>query len=175
MLTLNLKAAALLLGCVVLAACQADSSGAEQDSIKHLRQATPNKWVSGQPTAEELKTLPSLGISTVINLRPKGEWAFDESKVATEAGLTHHHIPVAGAAGITLANAQALHDLLLELGPEPVLIHCASGNRVGGLVALGEAVIKGKGVDEAIAEGKRWGLTKLEPIVRERIKTAYGG
>ena len=48
------------------------------------------------------------------------------------------------------------------------LVHCASGNRVGALIALQHGLESGD-VDAAIAEGKRWGLTRLEPVVRNAL------
>ena len=49
-----------------------------------------------------------------------------------------------------------------------VLIHCASGNRVGALVAL-HARGTGATPDEALALGKAAGLAGLEPAVRARL------
>jgi protein tyrosine phosphatase (PTP) superfamily phosphohydrolase (DUF442 family) len=62
-----------------------------------------------------------------------------------------------------------LAETLRLIGDEPVLLHCASGNRVGALIALGTR-LKGAETEAAIAKGKQWGLTGLEPIVRGKLK-----
>ena len=49
----------------------------------------------------------------------------------------------------------------------PVLIHCASGNRVGAMVALDEALNHGCDLDSALDQGRRAGLQGLEPAVVE--------
>ncbi|MNN82154.1 hypothetical protein D3C81_1990580 [compost metagenome] len=50
-----------------------------------------------------------------------------------------------------------------------MLLHCASGNRVGALLAL---LAHERGLDEeaAIAEGRAAGLGSLEPTVRAQIR-----
>ena len=52
----------------------------------------------------------------------------------------------------------------------PVIIHCASGNRVGALLALRANLIQGKSASEALAFGKAAGLTTLEDAVKQRLK-----
>jgi hypothetical protein len=49
------------------------------------------------------------------------------------------------------------------------LVHCASSNRVGAMIALRAALVDGASADAALAEGRRWGLKSLEPQVRERL------
>jgi len=49
--------------------------------------------------------------------------------------------------------------------PSPVLVHCMSGNRVGALFALRAFWLQGMSAVEALAVGRRYGLTKLEPLV----------
>ena len=82
--------------------------------------------------------------------------------------MQYHSIPVADANDITPANAEKLKQTLQSMGSEPALVHCASGNRVGALIALQHGLESGD-VDAAIAEGKRWGLTRLEPVVRNAL------
>lgn len=129
-----------------------------------------NRYVGGQPSAADLQRLAASGVRHVINLRPAAEQAgYDESAAVTAEGMQYHNLPVAGAADISFANAQALDALLADIGDEPVLLHCASGNRVGALMAL-RAAMQGQDEESAIAEGRRWGMTRLEPVVRQRLQ-----
>lgn len=132
----------------------------------------PNAMVAGnilsggQPSAEQLAEARDAGFRMVVNLRGEGEFnGYDEAAAARALGLDYRAIPVASAADVNEANARALQAALTEAGDAPVLVHCASGNRVGALVALG-AWLDGADPDAAIEAGKRAGLTGLEPHVR---------
>lgn len=85
--------------------------------------------------------------------------------------MSYHSLPVDGAAGLSLKNVKALDQLLKQAGDEKVFLHCASGNRVGALMALRSALIYGENTEAAIAQGKAWGLTRLEP----ELKRLMGG
>src|SRR3546814_1034559 len=61
-------------------------------------------------------------------------------------------------------------DALLRDAERPVLVHCASGNRVGAMAALRAAWVEGRSAEEAIAMGRDWGLKGLEEEVRRRAE-----
>lgn len=126
-------------------------------------------FISGQPSQDEFKAMADAGIKHIINLRPDAEMEWDERQHVESLGMSYAQIPVASAADLTDANAEALDQLLNQAGDEPVLVHCASGNRIGAMIAVREARLKGKDMEEAITTGKQWGLTKLEPQVRELL------
>jgi protein tyrosine phosphatase (PTP) superfamily phosphohydrolase (DUF442 family) len=56
-----------------------------------------------------------------------------------------------------MADADAVSRVLDDPAAGPVLLHCASANRVGAIWALMQ-VRKGKSLDEAEAEGRALGL-----------------
>ena len=123
----------------------------------------------GQPEASAWPVLAQQGVTTVINLRPQAEMAGrDEASEVEAAGMRYVEIPVDGAAGITMENARALRSLLDDANGT-VLVHCASGNRVGGLIALG-AADAGASSEDAIAQGRAAGLTGAEVRVREVLE-----
>lgn len=123
----------------------------------------------GQPEPTAWSVLAQRGVTTVINLRPRAEMdSRDEAAEVAEAGLQYAEIPVAGTAGITLENARLLRSLLQDANGT-VLVHCASGNRVGALIALA-AADAGATRDEAIAQGQAAGLTGAEARVRELLE-----
>jgi len=88
-----------------------------------------------------------------------------------DAGLRYVEIPVDHAAGLTEENARRLDELLRDPAARPMIVHCASGNRVGALLALRARLVEGASVDEALELGRKAGLTRLEPVVRERLET----
>jgi len=106
----------------------------------------------------------------VINLRPVSETPkFDEASLVAARGMSYHSLPVDGAAGLSLNNVKALDQLFKQAGDERLFLHCASGNRVGALMALRSALIYGENKDTAIAKGKAWSLTRLEADVRRLL------
>lgn len=131
----------------------------------------PHRIVSGAIDASDLQRLHAAGLKHLINLRaPEETPDFDEERVARVLGIDYAGIPIKGPSTFTRDNAARLDDLLRRAGDEPTLIHCASGNRVGALIALRAAWIQGQPIDVAIAEGKRWGLTSLESSVRSVLE-----
>ena len=135
--------------------------------IKNLKTPGPNYFSGGQPTGEQLTALAGAGVVHVINLRPASETPkLDEASLVAGKGMVYHSLPVDGAAGLNRHNVKALDQLFKQAGDEKVFLHCASGNRVGALMALRAALIYGETTEAAIAEGKSWGLTRLEPEVK---------
>ena len=128
----------------------------------------PDLITGGQPTAEDFKTMAAAGLKHVINLRPTAEDAgFDEAALAAKLGLRYTLIPIAGAGDLTEENARKLDAAMAAAPGQPTLIHCASSNRVGGLLALRAARVQGKSNEDALAFGRAAGLTKMEPQVQQ--------
>jgi len=122
----------------------------------------------GQPSPAQFETLAGLGYKTVINMRAPGEKGSTDPAFVESLGMTYVSIPIAGAADISEENARKLADAL-DVGADPVVVHCASGNRVGALFALKAYYVDGKTPEEALALGKAAGVTRLEPVVRQTL------
>lgn len=136
--------------------------------IKNISNPATYQFSAGQPTQEEISSLVGFGIKHIINLRPKSEQIWNEPLYVKLLGIKYHSLPVAGLADINIKNANQLALMLDKYANEGVFVHCASGNRVGALIALRQGSISGD-IDSAIKEGKRWGLTRLEPVVRDKL------
>ncbi len=122
---------------------------------------------AGQPDQAAFKVFADSGYAAVIDLRTDGEdRGFDEQAVVKGLGMDYLSMPI-GSDGISFENARAL-DKLLSGYDQPVLVHCASGNRVGALLAL-RASLNGADDASAMELGKQGGLTRLEPKVREAL------
>ena len=140
-------------------------------AIRNARIPMDGVLSGGQPTEDQFETAARAGFRTVINLRTdREEGSAWEREIVERLGMRYVQIPVAGANGLTRDNIndsdQALREAL-ETGP--TLLHCGSGNRVGAVLALREAWIKGSAPDEALAYGRATGLTSLEPTTRELL------
>jgi len=75
-------------------------------------------------------------------------------------------------ADITPENAKALSALLAQ-AEGPVLVHCASGNRVGGLLAVAMAQ-NGMTTAQALDFGRSAGMKSIEGRAREVIEQEIG-
>jgi uncharacterized protein (TIGR01244 family) len=124
---------------------------------------------TGQPDKEILSLAKNAGFTTVVDLRGESEdRGMDEAAEIEALGMRYVKLPIAGAADVTFDNAIALDKILAD-ADGPVLLHCASGNRVGALYALREK-LSGASDEEALAAGKAAGLTRLESVVVERLQ-----
>lgn len=152
-----------------------EPASAAQDAAELLpngRAPLPRVVTGGQPSPEQLSALAAAGFRTVVNLRAEGEPSpvADPAAAVEELGMRYVHIPVAGVEGLDRGNARALAEVLADETAYPVVIHCASGNRVGALLALEAAWIGGADPEEALELGLDAGLTRLEPRVRELLE-----
>lgn len=137
-----------------------------------FRHLPPDLYIHGQPTPEQIAALPSQGIASVINLRGTGEDSgFDEPAAVAAAGLAYHALPVAGPQDLTADTVARFSDLLAQARSKgPVLIHCASANRVGALLALEKGWLHGLASNDAVEIGRQAGLTGLEPVVSRLLE-----
>lgn len=128
---------------------------------------TDDLWIAGQLSESDITALAGAGVNTIVNLRPDAEMSFDERSLVEAAGMTYVSIPVAGAAGVTVENAERLAAVMAKSGT--TMVHCASANRVGGLFAIAHFQGGGVSVDDAVEYGRARGLTKLEPLIRQTL------
>ena len=123
----------------------------------------PGLAAAGRPSPQGLEQLKEQGFRTVIDLSAPSENGVAEEKAALERqGLRYVHVPVT-AATFSAADVDAVQAVLDDAGAGPILLHCASANRVGAVWAVVQARA-GKPMDEAIAEGKRVGLRSASMI-----------
>jgi uncharacterized protein (TIGR01244 family) len=127
-------------------------------------------YTSGQPAAGDWQAIAARGVTTVVNLRTAEEMqGRDEAAEVRAAGMRYVSIPVAGAAGLTDQAADALA-VALHAAPGPVLVHCHSGNRAGGLLAITAVRDERMPVEDALALGRAAGMTSTEARVRDVIQ-----
>lgn len=152
-------------------AASAQMDKAPMVEIRNAQRAFPGILSGGQPTDAQLEEAKNKGFKTIINLRPVKEHQGEkEANKVRELGMSYVNIPVSGARGISSQNSQALIQALSDSSKYPVMIHCASGNRVGALFALDAAQRAKLSTEESIAVGKQSGLTRLEGVVRNIIE-----
>jgi uncharacterized protein (TIGR01244 family) len=118
---------------------------------------------SGLVAPETLARVAEAGYKTVINLREASEVGVAEEKVIVESqGVRYVHVGIS-AGTFSSSDVDVCASVLADENAYPVLMHCASSNRAGAVLAV-LAARKGASEAEAIAEGARGGL-KAEKVV----------
>jgi len=132
--------------------------------LPNRAEVLPGVVTAGQPDEAALRDLAKDGFVAVIDLRgPDEDRGLDERKSVEALGMNYISLPVADADAINYENAAALDELLGRM-PGPVLVHCATGNRAGALLALRQR-LNGVSAAEAFAIGVAAGMSS--PAMRE--------
>jgi uncharacterized protein (TIGR01244 family) len=128
----------------------------------NYRKASASLATAGKPSAETLAKLKKLGFRTAIDLRQPAEGVEAARKAVEEQGLTFMSVPISPET-FRADDAKKVAAVLDDAKAAPVLLYCASSNRVGGVIAVVEG-LRGKPHDEALAEGRKAGL-KSAPMI----------
>jgi len=158
-----LMAVALFLSSTVLAEVP---ETVEPAQIPAYRLVRPDVATAGQPSPEALARLGKMGFKTVVNLRTEKEGAAEERPLVESQGLRYVWVPMT-AETFSLADVEAVEKVVDDPSAGPILIHCASSNRVGATWMAIQAR-KGKSLDAAEAAGREAGLhsPQMEAAVR---------
>ncbi|MBO9716771.1 MAG: hypothetical protein J7507_08140 [Pseudoxanthomonas sp.] len=127
----------------------------------------PGRYAGGQPTADQLAAFAREGVRTVINLRGPAEAVdYDEAVEAARLGLHYVAVPVTGAADLDRERVRVFGRALDQArGDGAVLVHCASSNRAGAMVALDHLFNRGGSLAGALELGRAAGLKDLDQAV----------
>jgi uncharacterized protein (TIGR01244 family) len=137
-----------------------------QSPIKNYNRATPTLATSGTIGTGGVKELAEKGFATIIDLRTENEGTAEEKKNVESAGMSYINIPVTGA-GINHKQL-AVFTRAIEKAQTPVLVHCASGNRVGALWTT-YRLSKGINSETAFEEGRTAGM---KPFLEEKVRAS---
>lgn len=149
------------------------SKAEDRIGLDNERRPREGLVTSGAPTEPQLVRAHEQGIDLVISLQTRSEpGAAEERAIVERLGMEFVRIPVPGPEGVTKEAAEELHTALSNAEDQDVLLHCASGNRTGALLALRAFHHEGKSMQEALELGRAAGMTSLEPVVREQLAAA---
>ncbi|MEZ5562518.1 MAG: protein tyrosine phosphatase family protein [Gammaproteobacteria bacterium] len=157
--------------CLSVVACSSQlQTRPELASLPNVSFHGSDRVGAGKLEPADIPKLAAGGIGTVIDLRDDSETPdFDEGAAVRAAGMRYQNLPIRGPQDLTAENVRTFDALLRSAGNTPTLIHCASSNRVGALMALRAGTLQGMSSEAAIELGKAWGLASLEPAVREQL------
>ncbi len=172
-----LSTAALLLAGLLFATHAAAPASAEpaeapfgdpvDESVYNYSRMSPHIGGAGELREGAPAHLKQLGFAAVLDLRTAQEGTAKEKAAVEKAGLAYHNIPVATRAP-TWAQVAEFARIVNDADNLPILVHCASANRVGAMWALYRSS-QGVNPEFAIQEGRAVGLTSRESAVRARL------
>jgi protein tyrosine phosphatase (PTP) superfamily phosphohydrolase (DUF442 family) len=132
------------------------------NGVPNVCQLLPGVVTGGQPSAEHLTAFLNAGGRVVLDLRDAMEpRPLDEPEAVASLGMEYVNVPI-GPHSLTDATLDRVRDVLREAGDGLVLVHCASGSRVG--AALLPFLILDHGLEEedAVGQAMRVGLRSAE-------------
>jgi uncharacterized protein (TIGR01244 family) len=157
---------------VALLMLVAAAGTATAQELKNRKEPLPGITSSAQPDEAALKAVAKEGYVAVIDLRGESEdrGMKDEKSFVESLGMRYVALPVENASAVTYDKANALDEILKQFDG-PVLVHCASGNRVGGVLALREH-LKGASAEDSFATGIKAGMSSqgVKDVVEEQLK-----
>lgn len=124
----------------------------------------PDVGTAGQPDAASWAPLARAGYRTVIDLRaPNEARGHDEPAAVRAAGMQYVLLPVTPA---TLDDQvyDRFRALMKDPAMRPVLVHCASANRVGALLLPYLVLDEGRSVDESLRIAREVGMRSPEYV-----------
>jgi protein tyrosine phosphatase (PTP) superfamily phosphohydrolase (DUF442 family) len=126
--------------------------------VVNASQPLPNLLTAGQPGPEHLAALRAAGNEVVLDIRdPMEPRSFDEPEVVRRLGMEYRNVSVRHGA-LDDATMAALLEVIRANAGRPMLLHCASANRVGGALIPHFILDHGMGEDEAVTAAMKIGL-----------------
>lgn len=128
----------------------------DPENLPNLQQPRPQVFTAGQPTETGFREAKDMGVRTVINVLPEAECLPDEADVVRNARMNYLALPF----DTTELNMNTVRrfSALMKTGPKPFLIHCSTGNHVGGLWFSYRVLMERATTTSALNEARMIGL-----------------
>lgn len=132
------------------------------DGVPNACQILPTVVTGGQPSAAHLAAFKAAGGQVVLDIRdPMEPRPLDEPATVETLGLDYVNIPV-GTGTLTDATLDRILGTVRRAGERLVLVHCTSGNRVGGALLPLLMLDHGLEEEDAVGQAMRMGLRSAE-------------
>jgi protein tyrosine phosphatase (PTP) superfamily phosphohydrolase (DUF442 family) len=140
----------------------ADRGLPAQHGILNFGKVGEHLFRGAQPDSAGIKTLKSLGIKAIIDLRMPGQVRKLEQTEASAGGILYTNIPMRGMASPTEEQVRQVLSLV-ENFPGPVFIHCQHGcDRTGTVIACYRIQHDHWTREVAFSEARHYGISWFE-------------
>lgn len=146
--------------------------------VPNFHNVDDHVYRGGQPNAEGWKTLAGLGVKTVIDLRPDGDFGGHstraEAHAVEAAGMQYVSIPLGGMRAPSEAEMTKI--LTAFNSKEPVFVHCRLGkDRTGTAVACYRIAHDQWSNAKALGEAQEIGIHRFEISMKRYIMRFRAG
>ena len=132
------------------------------NGVPNACQLLPGVVTGGQPSAAHLTSFLNAGGRVVLDLRDAMEpRPLDEAATVASLGMEYVNVPI-GPHSLTDATLDRVREVLQKAGDGLVLVHCASGSRVGAALLPFLMLDHGFEEEDAVAQAMRVGLRSAE-------------
>lgn len=163
---------ALAVSFFCLPATPAVAASLTAPGVPNFHQVDQHVYRGAQPSAEGWKSLADLGIKTIIDLRPDGEFGTHstkaEARAVQAAGMHYVSIPMSGYRAPSTATIGKI--LAAFNSKDPVFVHCRYGkDRTGTAVACYRIAHDSWTNQKALQEARGYGIHWFEMGMRHYI------
>jgi protein tyrosine phosphatase (PTP) superfamily phosphohydrolase (DUF442 family) len=123
--------------------------------------------LGGQPKPKDFALLKKEGVKTIIQMNYRERLPFREEAFVKALGMDYIYFPWNGPRELTDGIFNGGRKLL-NRSKKPLLLHCASANRVGAIWLVWRVLDGGLALDKAIAEAKEVGMRTPAYLVRAK-------
>lgn len=127
-----------------------------QEAIPNFQTARYQIFTAGQPTEEGFAKVAGQGVKTVLNVLPTNQCMANEEQLVTSKGMIYKTLPFEPT-GFKKETIDQFGEMLRN-SEKPMLIHCSTGNHVGGLWFAYRVLVEKASLPIALKEARRIGL-----------------
>ena len=146
----------------------------EDKDLPNFHKINENLYRGGQPSAEGIRRLATLGIKTIINFRDMREKVRREKELAQNHGLRFINLHLSNWFASNDEEIHAIIEVIRNPELQPVFIHCKRGaDRTGTIVAVYRMLFDGWTDKQANREAKKFGIGWWQVWMKDYIKDYY--
>lgn len=140
----------------------------------NVQQISPGVYTAGVLNPDKTGEMASSGIDAVINLRYPKESKYNEGPYIENAGIKYVSFPVGG--GVPSPDTvQRFSSIVDSFADQKLVVHCASGNRVG-IIWAAHLLDQGMPLDSALDQVKTVTTRKTSvAAIREYARKYHSG
>lgn len=125
--------------------------------LPNFQQPKHSIYTAGQPSDAGFRELQSMGVKVVLNVLPAEECLAGEESEVTSHKMLYLTLPF-DPRHFSRQTIERFGILLLTHRNQSILIHCSTGNHVGGLWFAYRVLIEGAPLGDALKEGRKIGM-----------------
>ena len=150
------------------------ASSANNLELPNLHLVNMMLFRGAQPQPEGLKKLAEMRVRTIINLRGASDTTYNEGKAAQALGLQYFNLPLPPLSRPNIEEINKVLAIMHDPTNMPVFVHCKRGDdRTGVIVACYRIAYEGWSDDQALAEARKVGMSRLQLGMRSFVRAYY--